>query len=452
MLQNPVSSQASVTVGTVAGEASSSSGQSSVSLQSQRPGWAQIHPEYEIVVVPAKDRFPLIEAERRGSCRKRALDSFDPDPLVFWKDLKMGKTPASRLGRSPPKPTGSADDLEMLEVSSFPVSFILPLSFSFELLLNLVQTLDPWHAPPARLGAGTRFVDKLTPIPRKRQATYLTMAPTSPCSALRTKRLGEKKVDVRSPARSGMSQLPGALLCSLGTFKSTKGKRQLSFLLCEPASPQSCRLRAARTLSQGHPGLGRQPTFSAKEGRDAGTSLPRPVEQPSGYHSATRGTQAGRRLALIPLEPTLQEHFTLAHLAVVTGVSAHDAWKTLFEELLWEHRELVGRMTMLPEASIDALKEQLAKAQREKEQLIKQHQEELSAQKTSYQELKSQLVQLGLDYLLMYCSDMGVERCVHLDGLTEAQIDKKLEELAKQGRLPRRKSRGWRRSAKNAIS
>ncbi|XP_047067211.1 NADH dehydrogenase [ubiquinone] 1 alpha subcomplex subunit 2-like [Lolium rigidum] len=29
--------------------------------------------------------------------------------------------------------------------------------------------------------------------------------------------------------------------------------------------------------------------------------------------------------------------------------------------------------------------------------------------------------------------DMGVERCVHLDGLTEAQIDKKLEELAKQG-------------------
>jgi NADH dehydrogenase (ubiquinone) 1 alpha subcomplex subunit 2 len=33
----------------------------------------------------------------------------------------------------------------------------------------------------------------------------------------------------------------------------------------------------------------------------------------------------------------------------------------------------------------------------------------------------------------MYCSDMGVERCVRLDGLTEAQIDKKLEELAKAG-------------------
>jgi len=30
-------------------------------------------------------------------------------------------------------------------------------------------------------------------------------------------------------------------------------------------------------------------------------------------------------------------------------------------------------------------------------------------------------------------SEMGVERCVNLDGLTEAQIDKKLEELAKAG-------------------
>ncbi|KAK1646291.1 hypothetical protein QYE76_064096 [Lolium multiflorum] len=51
-----------------------------------------------------------------GTCRKRALDSFDPDPYVFWKDLKMGKTPAARLGRSPPKPTGSSDDLTMLEI------------------------------------------------------------------------------------------------------------------------------------------------------------------------------------------------------------------------------------------------------------------------------------------------------------------------------------------------
>lgn len=30
-------------------------------------------------------------------------------------------------------------------------------------------------------------------------------------------------------------------------------------------------------------------------------------------------------------------------------------------------------------------------------------------------------------------ADMGVERCVRLDGLAEAQISKRLEELAKAG-------------------
>ncbi|KAK1633114.1 hypothetical protein QYE76_007429 [Lolium multiflorum] len=83
----------------------------------------------------AKDRFPLIEAERRGPCRKRALDSVDPDPYIFWKDLKMGKTPASRLGRSPPEPIGSSDDLTMLEIHE--------------------------RVPPLRAEAGSEFVDKL---------------------------------------------------------------------------------------------------------------------------------------------------------------------------------------------------------------------------------------------------------------------------------------------------
>ncbi|XP_071674327.1 uncharacterized protein [Lolium perenne] len=142
------------------------------------------------------DRFPSIQAEPRGPLRKRAFDSFDPDPYIFWKDLKMGKTPAARLGRDPPEPTGNPEELVVLEVTA-------------------------------------------------------------------------------------------------------------------------------------------------------------------------------------------------------------DTRKALFEELLWEHRELAeahDKCQVIPEASIDALKEQLATAQREKDELSRQHQEELNALKTSYQELKSQLIQLGLDH------------------------------------------------------
>ena len=66
----------------------------------------------------AKDRFPGILSDRRGPAQKRGLDKFDPDPVISWKDLKMGKAAASRLGRSPPEPACSSDDLTMFEVAS----------------------------------------------------------------------------------------------------------------------------------------------------------------------------------------------------------------------------------------------------------------------------------------------------------------------------------------------
>nr|XP_051229800.1 uncharacterized protein LOC127347676 [Lolium perenne] len=44
----------------------------------------------------AKDRFPHIESDKRGPCRKRPLDKVDPDPYVPWTDLKMGRTHTSR--------------------------------------------------------------------------------------------------------------------------------------------------------------------------------------------------------------------------------------------------------------------------------------------------------------------------------------------------------------------
>ncbi|KAK1665878.1 hypothetical protein QYE76_054037 [Lolium multiflorum] len=137
-----------------------------------------------------------------------------------------------------------------------------------------------------------------------------------------------------------------------------------------------------------------------------------------------------------------EEHFTRLHLCRERAgqrVLTADARKTLFEELLWEHRELVeahDKCQVLPEASIDALKEQLANAQLEKEQLIKQHQEELSTQKTSYQELKSQLIQLGLDHakvLEAAEADAAAKMNEALENASNATVvlQAELEELAK---------------------
>ncbi|KAK1593392.1 hypothetical protein QYE76_059310 [Lolium multiflorum] len=240
----------------------------------------------------AKDRFPLIEAERRGVCRKRALDSFDPDPYIFWKDLKMGKTPASRLGRSPPKPTGSSNDLVMLEIHE--------------------------HVPPLRAEAGSEFVDKLMAQGQKNKRPSSDDGSSQAPQRFRTEPLGEKKVGMRRYARKQMPTASGL----------TKGKRRLGASCCRPAAPGAAASKAA-SLS------------------------PRP--------------------GLLGLE---------------------------------------------------------------KEQLIKQHQEELSAQKTSYQELKSQLIQLGLDHAKVLEAAEAEAAAKMNEALEEASnstvvLQAELEELAK---------------------
>ncbi|KAK1605990.1 hypothetical protein QYE76_029663 [Lolium multiflorum] len=143
--------------------------------------------------------------------------------------------------------------------------------------------------------------------------------------------------------------------------------------------------------------LGRITEFQ-RQGRDLGHLLPYAQKwNAADITPATRGMGKDRLPAPDPVgDRCSEEHFMRLRSALTA-----DARKALFEELLWEHRELAeahDKCQVIPEASIDALKEQLAAAQREKDQLSRQHQEELNALKTSYQELKSQLIQLGLDH------------------------------------------------------
>ncbi|KAK1601415.1 hypothetical protein QYE76_037272 [Lolium multiflorum] len=53
----------------------------------------------------ARERFPRIDAEARGPCRKRDMDEVDPDPYMVWTKNKMGHTHTSR----PDAPSASAN-------------------------------------------------------------------------------------------------------------------------------------------------------------------------------------------------------------------------------------------------------------------------------------------------------------------------------------------------------
>ncbi|KAK1652024.1 hypothetical protein QYE76_069829 [Lolium multiflorum] len=97
----------------------------------------------------AKARFPRIDSDRRGPCRKRPLDKYDPDPVIHWLDLRMGRTPASRLGKSPPEPAGSSDDLTLLE-AEVGDEFLDKLMAEGQKSDPPAAGAGPSHAPPAK--------------------------------------------------------------------------------------------------------------------------------------------------------------------------------------------------------------------------------------------------------------------------------------------------------------
>ncbi|XP_071676833.1 uncharacterized protein [Lolium perenne] len=133
----------------------------------------------------AKDRFPRIDADRRGPCVKRALDSVDPDPYIRWQDLKMGRTKASRLGKSVPEPSGSSDDLTLLEIHE--------------------------HAPPLRTEAGPEFVYKLMAQGQKNKVTASDAGSSQapPPKRFRTEPLAGKEAGVRRYKRKEMPTSSG---------------------------------------------------------------------------------------------------------------------------------------------------------------------------------------------------------------------------------------------------
>ncbi|KAK1602437.1 hypothetical protein QYE76_017939 [Lolium multiflorum] len=129
----------------------------------------------------AKDRFPGIESDKRGRCRKRGLDKFDPDPVIFWRDLKMGRTPAARLGKSPPEP------------ADVPSANVNP------------QVHE--HVAPLQAEAGQEFVDKLMAQGNKTPASDAGSSQPPPAKRFRTEPVAGKVVAMR---RHKGKQMPTA--------------------------------------------------------------------------------------------------------------------------------------------------------------------------------------------------------------------------------------------------
>ncbi|KAK1612987.1 hypothetical protein QYE76_036660 [Lolium multiflorum] len=170
-------------------------------------------------------------------------------------------------------------------------------------------------------------------------------------------------------------------------------------------------------------------------GQDLGPLLPYAQRwNDADISAATRGLGKDRLPAPDPAGPrSTEEHFTRLKRAVkefdsawydatANVVSTADARKALFEELLWEHRSLAeahSKCLAIPEASIEALKDQVAKLQAEKEQLIRDHQKALDAQKEISRELKDQAMQAGVRY---------AEELKAAEAAAEARLNEALED------------------------
>nr|XP_051201858.1 uncharacterized protein LOC127315405 [Lolium perenne] len=124
-----------------------------------------------------------------------------------------------------------------------------------------------------------------------------------------------------------------------------------------------------------------------------------------------------------------------------------DSRKQLFEELLWEHRDLVEAFASLklthsqcqaalPEASLDDLTSQIAALKAEKDELLLQHQRELKAQRDEAAKLKDQLIEARLKHArslqeAIAAGDAKVEEARKQFAEAEGQLRAELEEDTK---------------------
>nr|XP_051209601.1 uncharacterized protein LOC127326863 [Lolium perenne] len=376
----------------------------------------------EDIVLKAEERFPRIAAEKRGPKQKRDLDEVDPDPYIHWTDLNMGRTHTLR----PDAPSASTQPQVHEHVAP------LQAEVGREYMEKLASQGKKHKAPSTEAGSSqgppakrsrTEVVrgkavskkhhqGKQMPVasgpalklsksaggPRP-ESSEGTAAPDA-CSPRRTSSAPPPEAPAVEP--SGATPMPPpnqgpAPSPSQGpaAAKPTPPLEGTKILQPEPskgkatasgiATPGSQQLalhagRAAVAAGETATGLLGQITELKRGGHELGHLLEYAEKwNRADVSVATRGLGKDRLPVVDPAGPRCTEQ----HFIRLRRASTADARKRLFEELLWEHRDLSeahSRCQAISEASIEALKAQLSTLQGEKEQLIQEHRKALDAQ------------------------------------------------------------------------
>ncbi|KAK1614465.1 hypothetical protein QYE76_019982 [Lolium multiflorum] len=452
----------------------------------------------------AKDRFPRIESDKRGRCRKRGLDKFDPDPVIFWKDLKMGRTPAARLGKAPPEPSDvpSANLNPQIHEHAAPLQAEAGKEFVDKLMAQGQKNKTPAsdagssQAPPAKRFRTEPVAGKVVAMRRRKSkqmptatgpALKLGPRPEGSAGSARTSTPPPHQSDPRAEedlASPPETQDTGASNMGAGkdpvgqaepsvppALEKKKRKKTSSKPAPEASAPETSApppppetsgpqatgptptpppTQEAPAAAPKPPPASLKPGASRGKGADGSSSggaqplvlhtgpaamtvqdkpsglLGRIVELKRGgqdlgpllpyaqrwnaadISAATRGIGKDRLPAPDPAGPrSTEEHFTRLkrvkefdsawYDATANVVSTADARKALLRSFYGSTGALLRRTATIPEASIEALKDQVAKLQAEKEQLIRDHQEALDAQQDISRKLKDQAMQAGAE-------------------------------------------------------
>ncbi|KAM0853424.1 hypothetical protein ACQ4PT_051078 [Festuca glaucescens] len=453
----------------------------------------------EVVVFTAHFERGFSPHRRRGAeifCPKRLYeDDEDPDPYMVGNVHKMGPTHSRRPGNTPaprsPRaqadaPGSEDDDCIMLEVfDPLPFSYALSaMSVSADQDRQVLEHATPLSAevgdPPdsrVRKASAPEAGSSGAPAPKRQKVASSgpprkkkrNAIPTSSgtSSSAATKSPSPTKGAAVPPPASGSKPPPAPRQSSRKGTEVTA--EQLSAAVTAAAAPPTSSQGQALVLHAGRAAITAGEKVSAQLGRivelnrgDANLGgLQRYVDKwnVADLTDATLGVGKDKKLVIDSRGPrsTVQHLGRLKHAVKEFDNAWHDAnnnvlgvldsRKQLFEELLWEHRDLTEAFAslklthsqcqaVLPEASLDNPTSQVASLKAEKEEMSLQHQQELKAQREETANLKDQLIQAGLQHAralkeAIAAGEAKVEEAKKQFADAEEQLRRELEEEKK---------------------